>query len=149
MQKAQLLAQLRAAKSAHIKWRSYAQALVAGVPLDESQVPVIHTDCSFGKWYYGAGQHLSMMPTFRAIETPHEMLHAIYMQLFKLLFETEEPSFFQKMIGASKRSKQEKSDQIDKQLSKLVDMSRTLLEALELLEREVSAMDDSAIAALA
>ncbi len=148
MQKAQLLAQLRAAKSAHIKWRSYAQALVAGVPLDENQVPVIHTDCSFGKWYYGEGQSLSRLPAYRAIEVPHEMLHAIYMQLFKLLFETEELGFFSKLVGASKR-RQEKSAQIDSLLAKLVEMSRTLLEALEMLEKEVATMDDAAVAALA
>ena len=85
----------------------------------------------------------------RNCQTAQEMLHAIYMQLFKLLFEAEEPSFFLKMIGASKRSKQEKSEQIDKLLAKLVEMSRTLLEALEMLEKEIAGLDERALAALA
>ncbi len=147
MDKTQILAQLRSAKSAHIKWRSYAQALVAGLPLDNSQVPVIHTDCSFGKWYYGAGQRLATLAAYRAIETPHELMHGIYMQLFKLLFETEDQGFFQRLIGASKR-KQEKNEQIDTLVGKLVDMSRTLLEALEVLEKEIIALPETEIAAL-
>jgi hypothetical protein len=147
MDKRQLINHLRAAKAAHIKWRSYAQALVAGLPLGEGQVPVIHTDCAFGKWYYGPGQRLSSLPAFGAIETPHESLHAIYMDIFKLLFETEDAGFFRKLIGASKRQNQ-KNDRIESLLSSLLEMSKTLLDAIELLERDMLAMDDREIAAL-
>ena len=147
MAKKQLINHLRAAKAAHIKWRSYAQALVAGLPLDEGQVPVVHTDCAFGKWYYGAGQRLSSLPAFNAIGIPHERLHAIYMEIFKLLFETEETGFFSKLIGASKRQNQ-KSDRIDVLLGSLLDMSKTLLDAIELLERDLLALGDGEVAAL-
>ena len=147
MAKKQLINHLRAAKAAHIKWRSYAQALVAGLPLDEGQVPVVHTDCAFGKWYYGAGQRLSSLPAFNAIGIPHERLHAIYMEIFKLLFETEEMGFFSKLIGASKRQNQ-KSDRIDVLLGSLLDMSKTLLDAIELLERDLLALGDGEVAAL-
>lgn len=147
MDKKTLINHLRSAKSAHIKWRAYAQALVAGLPLDEGQVPVIHTDCSFGKWYYGQGQKLSALPSFHAIEGPHESLHAIYMQIFKLLFETEDVSFFRKLIGASKK-KDNKKEQINALLDSLIEMSKTLLAAIELLEKELTDMSDSEIAAL-
>jgi hypothetical protein len=147
MAKKQHINHLRAAKAAHIKWRSYAQALVAGLPLDEGQVPVVHTDCAFGKWYYGAGQRLSSLPAFHAIGIPHERLHAIYMEIFKLLFETEETGFFRKLIGATKRQNQ-KSDRIDVLLGGLLEMSKTLLEAIELLERDLLAMEDREVAAL-
>ncbi len=37
MSKKDILTRLRTAKSAHIKWRSYAKALVEGVPVDQDQ----------------------------------------------------------------------------------------------------------------
>jgi hypothetical protein len=147
MDKKQVISHLRAAKSAHIKWRSYAQAIAAGLPVSEDQVPVIHTDCAFGKWYYGTGQKLSGLPSFQAIETPHETLHAIYMQMFKLIFDTEERGFFQKLIGASKR-RDDRKEQLNTLLNSLVEMSKTLLAAIELLEQEVMQMDEHDVAAL-
>jgi len=147
MDKKQVISHLRAAKSAHIKWRSYAQAIAAGLPVSEDQVPVIHTDCAFGKWYYGTGQKLSGLPSFQAIETPHETLHAIYMQMFKLIFDTEEMGFFKKLIGASKR-RDDRKEQLNALLNSLVEMSKTLLAAIELLEQEVMQMDEHDVAAL-
>lgn len=148
MDKKQLIANLRAAKSAHIKWRSYAQALAAGLPVSENQVPVIHTDCAFGKWYYGPGQRLSSLPGYQAIEAPHEALHGIYMHLFKLLFETEESSFFARLIGTARKQGEQRRDQFDALLNNLVEMSKTLLTAIELLEQEIMRMEDEDIAAL-
>jgi hypothetical protein len=147
MDKKQVINHLRAAKSAHIKWRSYAQAIVAGLPIKEDQVPVIHTDCAFGKWYYGPGQKLSSLPGYHAIETPHEALHSIYMQIFRLLFETEEVSFFQKLIGTG-RKRDDRREQFNALLNSLLDMSKTLLAAIELLEQEVLHMDESEVAEL-
>ncbi|GAB4303160.1 MAG: hypothetical protein Kow0096_25110 [Thiohalomonadaceae bacterium] len=147
MDKKQVITHLRAAKSAHIKWRSYAQAIVAGLPVNEDQVPVIHTDCAFGKWYYGPGQKLSSLPGFQAIETPHEALHSIYMQIFKLLFETEEVSFFQKFIGTGKK-RDDRREQLNTLLNSLIEMSKTLLAAIELLEQEVLGMDEKEVAEL-
>jgi hypothetical protein len=147
MDKKQVVTHLRAAKSAHIKWRSYAQAIVAGLPISEDQVPVIHTDCAFGKWYYGPGQKLSSLPGFYAIETPHEALHGIYMQIFKLLFETEETSFFQKLIGTGKK-RDDRREQLNSLLNSLIEMSKTLLAAIELLEQEVMQMNEGEVAEL-
>lgn len=147
MDKKQLISHLRAAKSAHIKWRSYAQALVAGLPVGDDQVPVIHTDCTFGKWYYGPGQRLSSLPTYHAIEAPHEALHGIYMQIFKLLFEVEETGFFQKLIGASKK-RDDRKEQLNALLNSLIEMSKTLLAAIEMLEQDVLHMEEGEIAAL-
>lgn len=52
-------------------------------------MPVIHTDCAFGQWYYGDGQDLDSMNTFREIEEPHERLHEAYMRIFKAMSEEE------------------------------------------------------------
>lgn len=147
MDKKQVISHLRAAKSAHIKWRSYAQALVAGLPINEDQVPVIHTDCAFGKWYYGPGQKLSSLTSYPAIEAPHEALHGIYMQIFKLLFETEEVGFLQKLIGTGRR-RDDRREQLNALLASLIEMSKSLLAAIELLEQEVMQMDEQEVAEL-
>ena len=148
MHKKKIIENLRAAKSAHIKWRSYAQALVAGIPVDDSKIPVIHTDCRFGKWYHGDGQRLASLPTFDAIAEPHELLHDIYMRLFKHLFQEETQGFFGKLLGHRAMTSGHKQQIANTYLDQLVEMSKTLLEALEMLEKEVMGMSEEEICAL-
>ena len=71
MEKKEILDQLRHAKTAHIKWRAYAHALVSGLPVEKEHVPVIHTDCAFGKWFHGPGQYLSHLRQFDTIDKSH------------------------------------------------------------------------------
>lgn len=148
MHKREAIEQLRAAKSAHIQWRSYAQALVAGIPLDESKVPVAHTDCRFGKWYYGSGQHLARLPAFDAIGGPHETLHQIYMRIFTCLFGEDHRSTLRKLFGSSRKHRAEKIAEAEVLLKQLVGVSETLLEALRLLEDEIRGMSDEEVATL-
>lgn len=119
--KAEILALIRRAKSSHIRWRSYAQGLVNGVPVDDDKAPVRHTDCRFGQWYFGEGTRLlSDLEVFRDIQAPHEMLHGIYEQIHGLVARNE----LEAAMG---------------KLQQLVEISRTLLEQIELLEQEVNA----------
>lgn len=149
MNKQDILRQLKAAKSAHIKWRSYAQALVSGVPVSEEKVPAQHTSCTFGTWYYGPGQILGGLPAFHAIEAPHRVLHEIYMQIFTLLFEAEnkDAGFFRKLFGMSAKQANNR-EQVAQLLDSLIAVSRTLLEATEQLERDVQEMSEDEVAAL-
>ena len=140
MVKKDILLQLRQAKSAHIKWRAYAQALVSGLPVEKDHVPVIHTDCVFGQWYYGTGQQLSDLSSFDSISVPHEMLHHIYMEIFKLLFGEDERSTFQKIFGS--KSKKDTQKEANKLMQDLLAISGTLLEAISLLEKEVKEMSE-------
>ena len=148
MDKKEVIMQLRQAKSAHIQWRSYAQALVAGIPVEKDSVPVIHTDCKFGKWMYGPGQQLSSLSLFSAIDVPHEMLHQIYMKIFKLLFGDDDRSALVKIFSSKSRLKQENQYEAEELLAKLVSVSKTLLEAIAQLESEVRDMTDEEMAAL-
>ncbi len=137
MDKKEVLSQLRLAKSAHIQWRSYAQALIVGIPVQQDHVPVIHTDCKFGKWYYGPGQELSSLSSYGAIDTPHEMLHQIYMKIFKLLFGADDRSTFKKLFGSKAKTKQKNQEEAEALMQKMLSVSGTLLEAINLLEREI------------
>jgi len=148
MNKQLALQSLRNAKSAHLQWRARAQALVAGVELDESSVPVVHTDCKFGQWYYGPGQDLASLPTFRAIDTPHELLHAVYMKIFRALHGKDTRNALQKLFGKKVDFDANRLAEAKSYMGELIDVSRTLLEIIEQLEKEIKEMDDAEFEAL-
>lgn len=123
--KEELLSLIRRAKSSHIRWRAYAQGLVSGVPVAEDRLPVKHTDCKFGQWYYGDGaRQLGHLEIFRDVEAPHEMLHAVYGQIHELVVQQGDNH------GAHRK------------LDELIAISRTLLEQIEILEQEVNVLPD-------
>ncbi len=148
MAKREVITRLRKAKTAHIRWRGYAQALIAGVPLDEDRIPIAHTDCEFGRWYYGAGQTLQVFPQFHAIAAPHEQLHLVYMQIVKQLFESERGGLLARLLGRRSSAAAAKSDRIQQLLDQLLQVSEQLMGPIETLEQAVAASDDDVIAAL-
>ena len=149
MDKTILLQQLRTAKSAHIQWRARAQALVNGLALDENAVPVLHTDCKFGKWYYGPGQVLNHIPAFHEIDEIHEKLHLTYMEIFKCLFGNDDRSKLSKMFGSTKNHEGAKLKKAGSLLPVLVDISKDLLSTIEILERQILTMPDEELQKLA
>jgi hypothetical protein len=118
-QNTELLDLIRRAKSSHVRWRAYAQGLVAGVEVKPENLPVKHTDCRFGKWYFSEGMEtFGDLAIFRDLQGAHEMLHAVYEQIFNLVQKGQ-------------------FDAAQGKLNQLMDISRTLLEGLALLEQEV------------
>ncbi len=148
MDKKTAITELRRAKSAHIQWRSYAQALIAGIPVEKDHVPVIHTSCNFGKWYYGTGQGLSSLASYKGIEAPHEILHKIYINIFQLLFGDDNRSTMEKLFGSKTKLKEENQAKAEELMKKLVSVSATLLESIELLEAEIMSMSEDELASL-
>jgi len=142
------LSMLQSARSAHIQWRARAQALVAGIPLDREQVPVTYTDCKFGKWYYGLGQQLSVLDTFRAIEEPHQQLHLIYMKIFRHLFGDDDRSLMRKVFESKRKYVAANLTEAQQLLPQLVGVSETLLEAIEIVEVQIRRMTDEEFANL-
>lgn len=147
MNKAEALNMLHAARAAHVQWRARAQALAAGLPVEKEQVPVLHTDCKFGKWYYGPGQALSFLESFRAVEEPHEQLHAIYMRMFGALFGETNKSVFSKLFGSQRKQDAKRLAEAQEEVKHLVAISRTLLEAIEWLEKDLKGLTDEELAA--
>lgn len=137
MNKTEALNAIRRAKSAHIKWRSFAQALIAGVPVTDDKVPKRHTDCDFGKWYYGAGHgSLGDLDSFRAIESPHEMLHAIYARIYSI-YSGEGETWLQRFLSTKAKLEQRRQENAKKLMEELIDVSESLLKSIEILEQEV------------
>lgn len=146
MDRKAIITQLRKAKTAHIRWRSYAQALVSGVPIDENKVPVIYTECDFGRWYYGEGQALDGLGGYRSIDNPHEQLHAVYLDIFQHLFEEEDISLFDRLIGRKARESVERQREIQEKLDELLRISERLLAYIDELEHSVMVLDDETLA---
>lgn len=114
-----ILKELRKAKSAHIKWRSYAYAMVSGLDIDTEYTPLEHTDCDFGKWYHGVGkEHFGHLDTYAGIAVPHHILHKLYSKIYDL-------------------AKKGKLEDAEVDAKRLTELSHQVLEALELVEREI------------
>ena len=139
MNKREVMSTLRGAKAAHMQWRARAQALVAGIPVNKDHIPVMYTDCKFGKWYYGEGQRLVRFSAFQAMEDPHEQLHLVYMEIFKHLFGDDERSGWAKLFGSKKRHRERQLAAAEVLLPRLVGISQTLLDTISLLEKEIEA----------
>lgn len=145
--KADILNNLRSAKAAHLRWKAHAKAMVEGLPLEEGQVPMIHTDCAFGKWYYGAGQSLSTLHNYASLDEPHEQLHTVYMKIFKLLFGDKDKSMLGKLFGSKAKEIKNQAD-AETLMARLATISSDMVEKLNRLEKEVLAMSDEEIEAL-
>ena len=148
MTKKDIITQLRAAKAAHIQWRAYAQAIVGGFSIDQNHVPVIHTNCKFGQWYYGSGQMLASLSGYAAIDGPHAMLHQIYMEIFKLMFGETKKGMFGGLFTSKEKAREKNQKQAQELMQNLVAVSENLLEAINMLEREVMDLTDEEIEAL-
>jgi len=142
MKRKDILGQLRLAKSAHIQWRSYAQAITAGISVENDHVPVLHTSCKFGKWYYGQGQQLATLSSYGAIDTPHEVLHQIYGEIYELLFGEAHQSKIRKLLGLKTKVTRKKKERVNELMQNLIGVSGTLLEAINVLEKEIQDISD-------
>ncbi len=118
-EKRTILSELRKARAAHIRWRSYAYAMIAGLEIEAEFAPLEHTECVFGKWYHGAGEiHFAHLDTYTGIDVPHRMLHKLYHKIYEL-------------------AQSGQLDEADKEARRLTEFSRQVLEALDLLEQEI------------
>ncbi len=135
----EILDRLRTAKSAHLGWVNRARALIDGKPMDKDKVPVKHTDCLFGKWYYGDGRKLASLPSYQAIEAPHDKLHAIYQEIFELLFSKEKSGFIARFFDSGEK-REERRKQAKAKFRELQQMSDVIVARLDALERDVRAM---------
>jgi hypothetical protein len=135
--KQEALDKLRKAKGAHIKWRSYAQALVSGVSVSDDKVPVEHTNCAFGQWYHGDGKRmLGHLVSYEGIYTPHEMLHEIYKRIFNVM-HSDDASGLKKLFSSKATRERERMELAREYMEELVGVSETLLTALDILEQEI------------
>jgi hypothetical protein len=140
MKKEEIIKKLISAKVSHHVWRSYARALVSGLPIDKQKVPVLHTHCDFGKWYYGDGQLLSSLPAFQAIEAPHRKLHSEYLKICLELFGDDCPVGNKNLHKLGLTFLPHSHDTRGKQLLKITEASASLVTVIDKLEAELKSM---------
>ncbi|TNF99421.1 MAG: hypothetical protein EP297_05615 [Gammaproteobacteria bacterium] len=148
MTKADIMKRLKSARVSHLIWRSYAQALISGMAIDKEKVPVAHTDCDFGHWYYGDGQILSSLPSFQAIESPHKNLHSEYMHICIGLFGDECPVGEKNIDKLGLKHTPNSNDVNNQHIRKIIDASSALLTAIEELETDIKKREDSDLESL-
>ena len=132
---------LREARRSHTQWVRRAKGLISGQALDKDSIPELPTDCSFGTWYYGAGQDLSTLPSFPEIESPHTELHNIYRDIINHLFEETDHSLLSDMFGQS-HEHEEKIGEAKKQLVRLEAVSENIVGLMESLENEIAELTE-------
>ena len=137
-----IVSKLRDAARAHKKWVGNAKALIEGVPLDRSQVPLNSTECEFGNWYYGDGQNLREVPGFRDIETLHDDLHNTYMEIFVLLFGEikKDDSFFNRILGRAHTTETSNRNMALQKYTLPEKQSKLIVQQLVQLEKVITAM---------
>lgn len=124
MTKNEMLRLVRKARSAHIRCRSYAQALIAGLSVAKGKATLEQVDCHFNQWYYGEGLRLfARLASYRAIEEPMEVLQDLYQHI-------------------DQRVRQGRLDDAKVLLQPLLLVSRSLLEAMDQLEQDIQSLVD-------
>ncbi len=95
MNKEEILSEINKAKNAHVLWFANAMALSVGTDPGDSSVPKKHTECTFGKWYYGLGQENNNLMSYRAIDGIHKKLHDKYNEIFIQFEKLTSEGFFE------------------------------------------------------
>lgn len=131
----QTILKLKKAKTAHLRWRTYAEAMVAGVDDTVDQLPVKHTDCEFGQWYHAQAEEFTALELFRQIGEIHQGLHNEFEIIFNLLVvgneRIEKAGFFAKMLGRKLSAGQGNKQQASHHLNKLKAISGLMIEKLD------------------
>jgi len=153
MNRDEILGQLRAAKAAHISWVQRAKMLIEGFSINESSIPVNSTECEFGKWFYSDGQRLNdirnnPVSAMNEIEDLHFKLHDIYMNIFKIYYDTEKKGFFSKMFGKKKKVNDEDKATAKKFFVEMEGVSKELVQALNTMERRINVVNGGEIDAI-
>ena len=147
MQKNEVLEQLRAAKAAHVNWVQRAKLLISGFQIDESSIPVNSTQCQFGKWFYSDAQKLNAlqnnpMKCMNDIEQLHFDLHDIYLEIYKIYYETESKGFFSKIFGKKKKISEDAKVLAKQYFQSMEEVSKKLVEEINRMERRIVAISE-------
>jgi len=135
MNKRDIIIKIRYARAAHMKWKSYAQIAIGGLITESSHqnIPIVQTEGEFGKWYYGDGMALSMMPSYISIEEPLENVYSIYLQIYTLQRAKHKGGFF----GFFRNDEKKRLKEIELLTANFNSYNKILLDSVHQLEMEV------------
>ncbi len=153
MNKADILGHLRTAKAAHINWVQRAKLLISGFDVNEESIPVNATECKFGKWFYGEAQALQSirnnpLECLQKIEELHFQLHDIYLNIFKIYYDAGKKGFFSKLFGSKKKVSDTDKKQAEHYFKEMEEVSKKLIEEINLMERRIAVISEKEIEGL-
>jgi len=124
--RAEYLNNVETFKKAHLNWLKKADDMLSGrMPVTGDALPS-HTECSFGKWYYGIGAvEFGALPEYKSIATSHQSFHNALFTLVKAL-----------KGGQGETARSAKRD--------MERLSSTLIHELDALERRIMQSGDAA-----
>ena len=145
--KKEVLKSIRSARREHVKWVYKAKKLVNGLDISKEEIPLKVTACEFGKWFYCDGQILLSIFKEEAVETleaKHRELHDIYMNIFKIYFNTPNQSLLAKLLKQKKKKKISATEEQTsiKYLAQLEEVSVELISFLNVIEKKISSIDE-------
>ena len=153
MDKNHVLDHLRTAKAAHINWVQRAKMLISGFKVDEDSIPVNSTQCQFGKWFYSEAQKLNAlnnnpMECMETIEQLHFDLHDVYLNIYKIYYETESEGFFKRIFGKKKKVTDDAKKLAKEYFASMENISKELVSEINRMERRIVAISDQDFKAL-
>ncbi len=143
--KREVLKNIRSARREHVKWVYRAKKLVNGLEVSKKDIPLKITSCEFGKWFYGDGQILLYIFKEEAIEkldAKHRELHDIYINIFKIYFNSSKRTLWEKLLGRSKKISATQEQEAIKYLAQLEEVSVELVSYLNIIEKKITLIDE-------
>ncbi len=153
MKKDKVIAQLVAAKEAHISWVNKARALIEGIEIDKSVIPVKETDCKFGSWFYSDAQKLINLrnnpkENMDLIESLHRNLHNEYAKIYQIYYVKDSRGFFAKFFKRKRKISEYDVVEAKEYFERLSAISIALLDEINRMQRRISAISPSEIEAI-
>lgn len=134
MTKKDAINSIRHAAAAHMRWKNIAQVSITGLISDFNKVnlPILQTESEFGKWYYGEGMSLSMLPSYNTIEEPLENVFQTFLQIVALQRSKKKSGILSFGSDESKKKKE-----LDAHTANFNTHNKILMDSLHALEAEV------------
>ena len=145
--KKEVLKNIRSARREHVKWVYRAKKLVNGLEeVSKEDIPIKITSCEFGKWFYGDGQILLYIfkeEDVEKLEATHRELHDIYMNIFKIYFNTSNLSLWAKFLKRKKKKISATQEHTAiKYFTQLEEVSIELVSYLNIIEKKITLIDE-------
>lgn len=144
MTKNEILSNIDAATIIHLAWVDKAGSLVhTDNPITHNEIPLESTSCSFGKWFFGAGQVLTCIMSetlIKEVEETHQELHDSYLQIFKIYFTETTDKALQHFSHTNIDQKDQ--DRAEVELRNLENISEKLIELLERIKTNFELIDN-------
>lgn len=142
MDKEHALSHLRAAKTSHVRWVQRAKLLINGLDIQKGDIPIDSTCCDFGKWFYNDAQKLNALSEnsvehMTKIEKLHFDLHDKYLSIFNIYFGVHGQSFFSRLLHRKKEISTHDISRARHHYSQLEEISNTLINEINILERKL------------